>query len=46
MRKFNFRHLWRYNKELKYFTFQLFTIDYDNEGISLIVCNFSIYYGI
>lgn len=45
MRHFNFRHLWYYNKELEYFTFQLFTIDCDDEGVTLIIFNFSLYYG-
>ncbi len=45
MKQFNFRHLWKYDKELKYFIFHLFTVDIDDEGISIIIFNFSIYYG-
>lgn len=34
-----------YNKKYKLFSFNLFTIDIDDEGISIILFNISIYYG-
>lgn len=45
MKHFNFRHFWKYNKELDFCAFHLFTIDFDSEGITLIIFNFSFYYG-
>jgi len=35
-----------YNKTFEIFTFQLFTIDKDNEGITIIIINISFYYGV
>ena len=46
MKKFKTRHLWKYDPEIEYFTFQLFTIDINKEGISIIILNFSLYYSI